>query len=304
LRIARAALRDRRIDRIEAGKSALWRADLRISQSANVAILAIAGGFLMLMGWTWTALVPGCVFAVGGMWAVALRMRPRETRLCRHMMFLARHRRRCAICRYCIQGLTSRQCPECGFPFDPADNRHLLIPQLNRIYSQQGREVGAVAIAAVMIGMTLIAQKANWQSFALWSLGLLIAFHGLYAAWMLSVSAATVRKREAREFNGTDVEVKFDAANSIPESEISQHILRHQYLGLLLRWAFLTALVTGIHFNLSVGNAFLPTTFGKSAVIASIIARISIWIITVAFAAGYLGRRLRHRAIISLLQSR
>ena len=283
-RLSEITRRERRIDRIEAGKSAHWRTDLRISQSANVLILVVAGGFLMWRDWSWTALAPACIFAVGGMWAVALRMRPREARLCRHMMFLARHRRRCAMCRYCIQGIDSDRCPECGFEFDIKDNRHLLIPWLAKTYSRQGRQVGAIAIVAVMIGMTLITHRATWQFFSLWSLGLLLACHALYVAWMQSASSASGVKSLAND------------------QAVAKRVLKFQYLALLLRWAFLTALVMGIHLNLTVGNAWILTRFGKTGAIASIVARLSIWVVTVAFVAGTLGRRIRQAAIIAVVR--
>ncbi|MCA9254741.1 MAG: hypothetical protein KDA33_03850 [Phycisphaerales bacterium] len=211
---------------------------LRVSEIANFGALAPAIILLWWQTWAWQALVPACSIAVGAMWTVAWRMRPREERLCRHMVFLARHRRRCAMCRYCIQGLAGPCCPECGFAFDVDDDRHLMIPLINQMYSRQGRHVAAVAISAGMAAVVLLAQGADWRWHVVWSLALLLVLHMVFGVWILQA-----RSRQ-NAFERAGVTPFSDRPD--PRRPSDWRLLRLQYVGVLLRWAMMTAICGGL----------------------------------------------------------
>lgn len=252
------ALRRQRIDAIEHGKSRYWTFNLRMTELVNFALLVPAILFLWYHEWAWWALVPACATAVGGMWVFARRMRPREVRLCRHMVFIARHRRRCAKCRYCIQGLPGPCCPECGFAFDPNDDRHLLIPIVNRMYSHQGRQVAAAAIAAGMMAIVLLAKGADWRWHVGWSLALLAVLHALFAIWVVQA------RRQQREFEQAGVRPFSDRPD--PRRPADWRIQRLQYAGVLLRWGMLTAICGGLAVLVNLDTSVLRVlSFGGGA---------------------------------------
>ncbi|MCA9257494.1 MAG: hypothetical protein KDA33_17725 [Phycisphaerales bacterium] len=252
------AQRQKRIDRIEAGKSQLWKFNLRVSELANFAVFAPAVLLLWSQSWAAWALAPACVIAVGGMWAFARRMRRREARLCRHMVFLARHRRRCAMCRYCIQGLAGPRCPECAFGFDSDDDRHLLIPLMNQIFSQQGRQVSAVAIVAGMMAVVMLAKNVGWQWYAAWSFALLLAMHALFVVWVHQA------RRMQAAFERAGVSPFRDLPD--PRRPADWRLLWIQYAGALLRWGMMTAICGGLAVIVNLDTSVLRAlSFGGGA---------------------------------------
>ncbi|MCB9855627.1 MAG: hypothetical protein H6818_08040 [Phycisphaerales bacterium] len=256
--LAADATRQKRIDRIEAGKTQLWKFNLRISELANFIVFVPAVLLLWSQSWAAWALAPACVIAVGGMWAFARRMRRSEARLCRHMVFLARYRRRCAMCRYCIQGLAGPRCPECAFGFDPDDDRHLLIPLMNRIFSGQGRQVSAVAIVAGMTAVVMLAQNAGWRWYVAWSGLLLAAMHVLFAVWIVQA------RRMQAAFERSGVRPFRDLPD--PRRPADGRLLRIQYGGALLRWAMMTAICGGLAVIVNLDASVLRVlSFGGGA---------------------------------------
>lgn len=177
-------LRDSRLDRIAEGKARLWKASLRLSQLANGLILGIAIPFLIWRNWALWASIGAAGFTVTAMWCFARWMGQREQRLCRHMAFLARHRRTCACCDYALHHLVSRRCPECGAPFDPDDTRHVLTSETVRLYSARARVISGVIIVFALVWVSTMARRAPWPIHAALFLALLFAFHALHLYWL------------------------------------------------------------------------------------------------------------------------
>ncbi len=124
-RVARTTLREARMDRIEAGKRRLWRGQLRLTQLVNGLIFCSAMLFMVWQRWAFWAAGGAAMYTAAGMWAFARWMAPREQRLRRHMVCLARRRRSCVSCGYRLCDLQHGRCPECGTDFDPNDTRHV-----------------------------------------------------------------------------------------------------------------------------------------------------------------------------------
>ncbi len=290
-----ATIRARRIDRIEAGKSQFWRINLRVTELVNFLVFVPSITFMWWQSWAFWALVPACAVSVGGMWAFARRMRPREARLCRHMVFLARHRRRCAMCRYCIQGLGGPCCPECGFKFDSADDRHLLIPLINQMYSRQGRHVAAVAIIAGMSSVVLLAQSAEWFWYIAWSGALLVSLNGLFAYWVLRarIQQSAFERAGIRPFSD----------RPDPRRPADWRLLRIQYGGVLIRWAMLTMICGGLAAIVNLDASILRfASFGRGlpGLVISLGVPVLVYVLGVSLVTRMLVSRLAKRLRILL----
>lgn len=289
------AARQKRIDRIEAGKTQFWKVNLRVSELVNFAVFVPAIVILWLQSWAAWALVPACGIAVGGMWAFARGMRRREKRLCRHMVFLARHRRRCAMCRYCIQGLDGPRCPECGFAFDPDDDRHLLIPLINQVYSQQGRQVSAVAIVAGMTAVVMLAQNADWYWYACWSVALLIVMHVLFGIWVVQARSLQTA------FERNNVRPFSDRPD--PRRPADWRLLRLQYGGAVLRWGMMTAICGGLAAIVSLDASVLRVlSFGAGAgmLVVSLGVPVLAYVLGVSLLMRFCVSRLMNRMRVRL----
>lgn len=238
-------LRADRLDYLEAAKSKIWKNDLRLSELAYFTLLIPALAAMWWFKWSWPVCLIASVYAVIGMLAFSTWMVPRERRLIRHMMFLARHRRRCIDCRYVIQDVERHLCPECGKAFNPQDQRHLMLPLINQLYSQQARRIAAVAIPMMLVEITLIAGGASVALHTAAAAGFLLAFHCVFGL--------------------TYWEARRDTSTGRPWSSLRQmlaatgfsRLLRLQYSGLLLRWAFLVSLCGGLAAILQINVATL-----------------------------------------------
>ncbi len=241
----RQLLRAERLDYLEASKSKIWKNDLRLSELAYFALLIPALAAMWWFAWSWPVCLIASVYAVIGMLAFSTWMVPRERRLVRHMMFLARHRRRCIDCRYVIQNVERPLCPECGKPFDPHDERHLMLPLINQLYSQQARRIAAVAIPMMLVEITLIAGGASVALHIATAASFLIAFHGVFGLiyW------------EARR--DISAERPWQLLRRMLAASGFNRLLRLQYSGLLLRWAFLVSLCGGLAAILQINVATL-----------------------------------------------
>ncbi len=152
----RNAVREVRLDRIEAGKTKRWRTDLRVTQGFNGALMLASIGFVAWRQWAMWAALAAATAAASLMWLFARKMRPREERLRRLLVTLARHRRLCAGCGYRLTGLSEGRCPECGLAFDPHDDRHLLEQQTLHVFSGRARQVSAVVTVFVVLWTTAL----------------------------------------------------------------------------------------------------------------------------------------------------
>lgn len=287
--------RQRRIDRIEAGKSRIWRINLRVSELVTFLVFAPSVLFLWWQSWAYWALVPACAMSVGGMWAFAQRMRPYESRLCRHMMFLARHRRRCAMCRYCIQGLSGPHCPECAFEFDPNDDSHLLIPLVNQMYSRQGRQVASVAIVAVMIAVVLMANDALIRWYFVWSGGLLAILHVF-----VLVIVRRVRQSSYESLYSPTLTLRLDTGGR-------KKVCRVLYLAFLVRWAMLSALCAGLCALMNANTTWIERLFPTRSPLGlycSIGAVILAWSAVIAISYRKATASLNNRLRVVLHESR
>lgn len=284
------ALRRRRIDWIEEGKTRYWKFNLRLSELVNFVVFVPSILFLWYHAWSSWALIPAITIAVGGMWVFARRMRPREARLCRQMVFIARRRRRCASCRYCIQGLPGPRCPECGFEFDVRDDRHLLIPLMNAMYSHQGRQVAAVAISAGMAAVVLLAQGASWRWHVGWSLALLVALHGLFVLWIVQA------KRQQREFERTGVHPFSERPD--PRRPADWRMLRLQYASIFLRWGMMSAICGGLAVIVNLDASVLRIlSFGVGANMLAVSLGVPVlaYVLGVGMVTRSIGTRLMNR---------
>lgn len=264
----REGLREARLDRIEAGKAALWRVDLRLTQIVNGLLMLASIGFVVWQGWAFWAAGLAAAFAVGGMWGFARWMRPREERLRRHLVTLARHRRVCAACGYRLRGLAEHRCPECGLAFDPDDDRHILGQQTLHVFSGRARQVSAIVIVFVIFWTTALAGGEPWPIHVILAGGLLIAFLALHVSWIararrseaghdgptapacpgcatpVAIGRAEVQRTcEAcgRHLTCGDLFVRPDTRRLT-----DRRVLAVQFRSLLLRWAFLCAACGGL----------------------------------------------------------
>ncbi|MBN2560378.1 MAG: zinc finger-like domain-containing protein [Phycisphaerae bacterium] len=180
----RNTLREARLDRIEAGKNRLWRGSLRVTQLVNLLMFSASALFIMWRAWAYWATALAAVFATLGMWVFARRMTPREERLRRLMVTLARRRRTCVVCGYLLRDLTGSKCPECGAGFDSRDDRHILAQETLHLYSSRARSVSAVVSVFVLFWVSALARGSVWQVHVALALALLAAFHVLHALWI------------------------------------------------------------------------------------------------------------------------
>ncbi len=187
-------LREDRLNRIEAGKTKLWRKSLRVTQLVNIALILIVGLILIWQDWSFLAGAAGAAIATTGMWLFARRSARTEERLRRHMPFLAAKRRTCVTCGYRIHDLTGDKCPECGTRFDPDDDRHMLrAPQTLHMYSAQARRISAVVIVVAIFWTCALVSGSGWLTHIALALGSFAAFHGLHVLWIQS--ARTIQRR-------------------------------------------------------------------------------------------------------------
>ncbi len=191
------ALREDRLDRIAAGKTRLWQVNLRLSQCVNCLILLVTVPFISWQRWTFWASGVAAAIAVSAVWAFARWMSPREQRLARHMAALARRRRTCAHCGYCIRDLQHAQCPECGERFDPTDTRHELRAETVRMYSSRGRLISAAIVVGVLFWVSALAQGRGWIDHLAFAGALLAAFFGLHVFWKHQARAAEHKTEES-----------------------------------------------------------------------------------------------------------
>lgn len=199
--VDREARREVRLDRIQAGKTTLWRINLRLSQLANGIILCLAAIFMVWQDWAWWATGLAAVFTVTGMWTCARWMNPRELRLCRHMACLARRRRTCAQCGYRLHDLVNHQCPECGLSFAPNDTRHVLTRETVRLYSARARMVSTVVIVCVLFWVSALAQGESWPVNVGLALASLAAFYGLHLFWKYQAGTDMGRSESEMEMH-------------------------------------------------------------------------------------------------------
>ncbi len=178
------AIREARLDRIQAGKTRLWQGGLRIAQVVNGAVVGVAFFSLYSLGWSLRATVVASLVTVAVMWGFARLMAPRERRLRRHMVCLAQRRRGCVQCGYLLRDLIEHRCPECGLAFDPADHRHILTEKTLHRYSARARLISAVAIVAVLFWIATMAQGGAWIHHLLIAAGLLAAYYGMHRYWI------------------------------------------------------------------------------------------------------------------------
>ena len=287
-------LRAERLDHLEASKSTIWKNDLRLSELAYFALLTPALGAMWWSAWSWSMCLMASIYSIVGMLAFSTWMVPRERRLIKHMMFLARYRRRCIDCRYVVQDSPRGQCPECGKAFDPNDQRHLMLPLINQLYSQQARRIATVAIPMILVEITLIARSAPLAGHAWAAAGFLVAFHAIFGlTWWGARKSDEVMKGIAEgnrpfqqwqliergaiaSFSPMHNTTKSDSVHAVSPTatrlqapwsalrgklrpECFTSLLKLQYTGLLLRWVFLVALCGGLAAILRLDPATLKS---------------------------------------------
>lgn len=260
-------LREARLDRIEAAKRRHWRTDLRMTQIVYVLLIGLSIGFLTWQDWAFWAAGIGVVVASTGMWLFARRMRPREERLRRHIVALARRRRTCADCGYRLQGLPSGRCPECGTEFDPQDNRHILSQQTLHVFSGRARQVSTVIIVFVIFWLCALSNGSGWPVQVALAGGLLVAFHVLHAVWIgqarklqdrfgpppspmcpdCGVELATQRQGLPQVCSGCGRRLTYGDLYIRPDAHwlADRRVLAMQYRSLMLRWVFLLVICGG-----------------------------------------------------------
>src|SRR5689334_4287565 len=70
---------------------------------------------------------------------------------------------RCWQCGYLLRGIQSRQCPECGRPFDRADPASMNFAQpMGRLGRWMLAPLGRGVIALAILGLVLICASARW----------------------------------------------------------------------------------------------------------------------------------------------
>ncbi|MFQ5500786.1 MAG: hypothetical protein ACE5EQ_00610 [Phycisphaerae bacterium] len=254
-------LRESRLDWIAEGKSRLWKNSLRLSQLANGLILAVAILFLIWRGWALWAAFVAAAFTVVAMWIFARWMGRREQQLCRHIAYLAKHRRTCANCDYALYDLISHRCPECGTPFDPDDTRHILRSETVRLYSSRARATSGITIVFVLVWVSAMVQREAWWVHLLLFLGLLGAFHGLYFLWHYGNRAPS--NPRCTKCDTVLCECRGTLPASCPECDRAltygtvfirpdvrflsdRRIASVQYRSLMMRWVFLLAVCGGL----------------------------------------------------------
>lgn len=258
------SVRESRIDRIQNGKTRLWRFDLRISQLAYGALMGVSISFVAWWGWTMWAGAVAAAVAVAGMWAIARRMAPHEERLRRHLAALARRRRSCLQCNYQLRGLDSQRCPECGLRFDPRDERHILGQQVLHTFSQRARQTSVVIIVFVIFWVCAMANGGIRTAHAALAFGLLAALHTLHTLWNREArrsETATVapacpgcraeldptKPRMPSTCPNCDRPLIYSDVFIRPDSRrlTDRRVIHIQHQALLLRWIFICAICGG-----------------------------------------------------------
>ncbi len=326
------ALREARLDAIAEGKSRLWRIHLRVSQVVNSLVFGLALGLVFRLNWTYWAAGAAAIVSVGGSWAFARWMAPRERRLRRHLVCLARHRRCCVHCGYRLRDLESCRCPECGLQFDPNDTRHVLTPESLQTYSSRARSVSAVAGTAVLIWVAMLANGAPWASQVVLALSLLAAFHGLHLYWLAQSRARETRggPEAAPETGPRSAGGPFCCAvcngplvsdssgrglccptcgrqaklgevfvRPAPQRPTDRRLVSIQYRSLLLRWAFLITICGGLTLVVRQIQAIAPVLaslgLGRLGVFGGMTMIVLVWSMGVMGAFAGLARRLQQR---------
>lgn len=317
----RNALREARLDRIEHGKNIVWRNSLRWTQLANILLTIASALFIIWQDWAYWAAALAATGAGTGMWLFARRMAPREERLRRLLVSLARRRRACVVCGYLIRDLASCTCPECGTAFDPQDDRHILTQQTLQLLSSRGRQVAAVAIVFVLFSMTELARPgAGWFVHLGLAIGLGVAFHCLRVRWgrqdraaeppggsgdasccpacRAGVPADTATPPEAcphcaRRLTYADVFVRPSV------KRLGDQRARRLFDRLLMvRYTFLVALFIGLVGLIEAGGVIgrIPILgFGGPALMLKCAFPVLLWVVTLAATFRFLARRLRRR---------
>jgi len=290
-------LRETRLDRIAEGKSRLWKNSLRLSQLANGLILAVAILFLIWRGWALWAAFVAAAYTVVAMWVFARWMGRREQQLCRHIAYLAKHRRTCPNCDYALHDLVSRRCPECGTPFDPDDTRHILRSETVRLYSSQARAISGITIVFVLVWVSGMVQREAWWVHLLLFLGLLVAFHGLYFLWHLENRSPS--NPRCTECGAVLCECRGILPASCPECDRAltygavfirpdvrflsdRRIGSVQYRSLMMRWVFLLAVCGGLtvltHIDM-IQLARLVFGGGQTMSVLSAVLLVLVWVV-------------------------
>jgi len=302
----RTALREARLDFLEAAKSRLWRRDLRLAELFNFVLVSTTVVFLLWQRWAAWAVAVGAAFTVAGMWLFARWSAPREERLRRIMVILARNRRPCMHCGYQLRGLRAARCPECGAAFDPDDARHLFGPDLLRLVSMRGRQVSAIVIVFVLAWVSSLASAAGWLMHAALCAALLAGFCSLHCYW------TRAGRRQSRGGMGKLRSPVSSGCDGVPRSATyadvfvrpdtrrldDRRVLATQLQALLIRWAFLALICTGLRALLSIDDAWLRTLslgLGRRSSLLALAAPVLIWVIAMGLAFRTLIRRSHRR---------
>lgn len=327
---AQTALREARVDRIEAGKRKLWRGHLRLTQLVNGPIFCSAMLFMVWQRWTFWAAGAAAMYTVAGMWAFARWMTPREQRLRRHMVCLARRRRSCVSCGYRLCDLQHGRCPECGTDFDPNDTRHVLRAETLRMYSSLARNISAIVIVHVMFWVAATVQGCSWMVSAGLATSLLTAFHLLHWSWIkqarsrdgasdlpssvsrcpgcgaklcdLDEPAPSTCHQCARPLTYGDVFIRPDVRRLW-----DRRITSLQYRSLMLRWAFLVLVCGGLSALVSLDTGLLRRMslgMGRSMLFATLGVPLLVWVIGWTLAFRIFAQRLRRRLRLLFAQIR
>ncbi|MFQ5495220.1 MAG: hypothetical protein ACE5EX_07540 [Phycisphaerae bacterium] len=314
------SLREARLDRIEAGKARLWRAQLRLTQVVNGLILGAAVPFVIWQDWAYWAAAVAAAWTVTGMWGFARWMGPREQRLRRHMVALARWRRRCVRCGYRLRDLTQPRCPECGAGFDFADTRRFLGAATLHRYSARARMISAVVIVAVLFWVSALARGAAWPWHVSLALGLAAAFHGLHLFWRFQAGrdcrtagqppvpqcvdcGHMLRAPRAGPPNvcpGCDRRLTYGEVFIRPDARrlTDARLVSIQYRSLVLRWVFLVAVCGGLTVLVHLDpRMFRSASFGRgrSMLFVSLGLPVLFWVAGSAVLFRHLARRLQQR---------
>lgn len=327
------ALREDRVDRIAAGKARLWQANLRLSQCVNCLILLVTVPFISWQAWAYWASGVSAVLAVSAVWAFARWMSPREQRLARHMAVLARRRRSCVHCGYCIRDLEYAQCPECGERFDPNDRRHELRAETVRMYSSRSRLISAAVVVGVLFWVSALAQGRGWVEHVGFAGALLLAFFGLHVFWTRQARAverlAVVPPPEPGasglgmmpslptcedcgerlcDVDAPPPAVCPGCGRSLTWGEVftrpdvrrlsDPRVTSLQLQSMLLRWVFLVSLCGGLVVMISAGPVMLrrvATSLGVSMLLPAFGLGVLVWVTGLALAFRGAARGLQRR---------
>lgn len=322
------ALREARLDRIEAGKTRLWHNDLRLTQFFNFTLLGSSVLFIVWQGWALWAAALAAACSGTGMWLFAKKMTPREERLRRHIVSLAKRRRRCAQCGYRLRDLTGARCPECGTAFDPSDDRHILAQETLISFSARARLVSAVVIVFTMVWISVLAGRYPLFVHAALAFSLLVAFHILHMVWMRQAE----RRRPSdghpcgprcpscdmvlAPLSGGPPSACYWCSHPMSYADVfirpdvrrltDRRYRRIQYDLLMLRWLFLVITCAGllvlIRFDVIVYRMLASFGSGRLSFVVGLTLPVLAWIIPLALVFRRLARRQRGR--LSLLFAR